>query len=260
MSRRTFRPAARLLAAGALAAGLMAPASANAGVFDSVVGWWPMYEGSGQTVHDLSGHGNTGTLGSTPAADDNDPTWIKGWLFGSALRFDGNDFVHVPSSAALAPQTITVSTWVRASQSPGVYRYVLGKGASGCDSSSYGLFTSYNGGLRFYMYDVTGQARSSGLADPGNLWNGKWHHVAGSWDGVTAKLFVDGKLVPGPSDGTGTIDYNMSTTSDLSFGGFLGTCDLYFTGDVDDVAIFNQALPIDKYWSAISLLFPKPLR
>jgi hypothetical protein len=43
-------------------------------------------------------------------------------------------------------------------------------------------------------------------------------------------------------------------------GGYLGTCDLYYTGDVDDVAIFSQALPIDKSWAPISMLFPKPLR
>ncbi len=52
----------------------------------------------------------------------------------------------------------------------------------------------------------------------------------------------------------------MPTTGDASLGGFLGTCDLYYTGDIDDVAIFSQPLPIDKYWSALSLLFPKPLR
>ena len=68
MRRRTFRPAAaRLFAVGALAAGLAVPATASAGPLDSVQGWWPMYEGSGQTVHDLSGHGNNGTLGSNAA-------------------------------------------------------------------------------------------------------------------------------------------------------------------------------------------------
>jgi hypothetical protein len=261
MNRRSLRPAAvRMLAVGALAVGLAAPATASAGVLDSVAGWWPMYEGSGQTIHDLSGKGNNGTLGSTPGVDANDPSWIKGFLFGSALRFDGGDFVRIPDSPALEPQNITVSAWIRASGSPGTNRYIISKGASNCDAASYGLYTTYSGGLRFYMYDTTGHERYSGLANQDNVYNGKWHHVAGTWDGTTAKLFVDGKLIPGSTDTGGVIDYNMPTTGDGGLGGYLGTCDLYYTGDIDDVAIFSQALPIDRYWSALSLLFPKPLR
>jgi hypothetical protein len=261
LNRPSFRPAAaRMLAAGVLAAGLAVPATASAGVLDSVSGWWPMYEGSGQLVHDLSGKGNHGTLGSTAGVDANDPTWIKGFLFGSALRFDGNDYVRVPDSAALESQQLTVSAWVRSSGSPGTNRYIVGKGATGCDSSSYGLFTAYNGGLHFYVTDTSGTYRWSGPVEPGAIWNGKWHHVAGTFDGATAKLFVDGKLIANPTGGSRPIDYNTPTTGDASFGGFLGTCDLFYTGDIDDVSIFSQALPIDKYWSALSLLFPKPLR
>jgi hypothetical protein len=261
---RTFRPAvARACAAAALAVGLLAaPATSSAGVLDSVAGWWPMYEGGGQVVHDLSGKGNNGQLGSTAGADANDPTWIKGFLFGSALRFDGNDFVRVPDAASLEPQNLTVSTWVRASQTPGTFRYVLGKGASGCDTASYGLYTSYTGGLVFYIQDTTGTVRNSGIIDPGVLWNGKWHHVAGTWDGTTAKLFLDGKLVSGSVD-TGSqllIKYDQTTSGDAGIGNFLGSCDLFFTGDIDDVAIFNTPLPVDRIWSAISLLFPKPAR
>src|SRR3954452_3738736 len=261
MRPRTLRPAVvRLCAVGALAVGLSAPATASAGVFDSVAGWWPMYEGSGQVVHDLSGHGNNGTLGSTPGADANDPTWIRGLMFGSALRFDGNDFVRIPDSPALSPQNLTVSSWVRAAQSPGTNRYIIGKGADTCNAASYGLYTTYSGGLRFYVWN--GREISSGLADPAQVFNGKWHHIAGTWDGSSAKLFIDGKLVPGGStvDNAGPIDYGLPTSGDVGVGDYLGTCDLFYTGDVDDLAIFNQALPVDRIWSAISLLFPKPLR
>jgi hypothetical protein len=259
LNRLSFRPAAaRMLAAGVLAAGLAVPATASAGVLDSVSGWWPMYEGSGQTVRDLSGKGNHGTLGSTPAADANDPTWIKGWLFGSALRFDGNDYVRIPDAPALESQKLTVSAWVRGTGSPGTYRYIVGKGAKGCESSSYGLFTSYNGGMRFYVTDTAGVSRTSGLVWPEVIWNGKWHHIAGTFDGATAKLFFDGKLIPDPVGASQPVDYDMPTTGDASLGGFLGTCDLFYTGDIDDVAIFSQALPVDRYWSALSLLFPKP--
>jgi hypothetical protein len=264
MSRfaRSLRPAAaRLVVAGVLAAAFVAPASASAGVLDSLSGWWPMYEGSGQTVHDLSGRGNHGQLGSTAGADANDPTWIRGgFLLSSALRFDGSDFVRIPDSPALRSQRITVSAWVRASQSPGTYKYVVGKGADNCQSSAYGLYTGFNGGLRFYAYDTNGVTRSSGTVDPSVVWNGKWHHVAGTWDGSTANLYVDGKLMYNAPGTPGDVNYTMPTTGDTGLGGFLGTCDLFYTGDIDDVAVFNQALPVDQIWSKISALFTKPLR
>lgn len=259
--RHRLRPvAARTLAVGVLAAAFVAPASASAGVLDSLEGWWPMFEGSGQKVYDLSGHGLHGQLGSTPGVDANDPTWIRGFLFGSALRFDGNDFVRVPDSPALRSPQVTVSAWVRAGQTPGSYKYIVGKGADNCVSSSYTLNTSYNGGLRFFIWDTEGRQRTSALVDPSVIWNNKWHHVAGSWDGHDARLFVDGKLVPGTPGTDAEIDYALPTTGDTGIGGYLGTCDLYYAGDIDDVAVFDEALPVDQLWSKVSSLFSKPLR
>jgi hypothetical protein len=234
------------------------PASANAGVFDSVAGWWPMYEGSGQVVHDLSGNGNHGILGSTPVADDHDPTWIRSGLFGRALHFDGNDFVRIPDSPKLAPAQITVSTWVRGTGTPGTYRYVVGKGADGCVSSSYALDTSYNGGLEFYTWDGTARHNSALLA-PSEIWDGKWHHVAGTWDGVSARLYLDGvnRGTDGDTPGGPTYDLPVGASG---IGGYLGTCDLYYAGDVDEVSIFSQALAVDKIYAAIKAVFPRPLR
>ena len=72
----TFTPGCRPSSAAALS---VLPATAGADGFP-LVGWWPMNEGSGQVVHDYSGHGNNGTLGDSPGVDDHDPAWIRGRL------------------------------------------------------------------------------------------------------------------------------------------------------------------------------------
>jgi hypothetical protein len=41
-----------------------------------LIGYWPMNEGSGQQMNDLTGNGNTGRLGLDSAEDDADPAWI----------------------------------------------------------------------------------------------------------------------------------------------------------------------------------------
>src|SRR3954447_25455657 len=70
------------------------PATAEA---STLAGYWPMYEGKGQVVHDISGNHNDGRLGSSRSTDGRDADWVNGLLgVGDALRFDGNDYIAIP--------------------------------------------------------------------------------------------------------------------------------------------------------------------
>jgi Concanavalin A-like lectin/glucanases superfamily len=233
---------------------LAAPATASADSFP-LVGWWPLNEGSGQTVRDWSGRGNSGYLGSTTGADANDPSWIKGVFLGSALRFDGeNDFVTIPTASSLEQQRLTVAAWVRANATPGPWRYVVSKGAIECQTASYGLYTGAGGGFAFYVADrpdhyfVTPEA-------PFSVYDGKWHHLAGTFDGKALKLFVDGRLI-GSTAAETAIDYDLPDHS-AQLGNYGGPCtnNLTLAGDVDGVQIWSQALPIDTIWRTLKSLF-----
>jgi Concanavalin A-like lectin/glucanases superfamily len=248
MRVRTRSVAAAIFAAATLAA---LPAAAGADSFP-LVGWWPMNEGSGQVIHDWSGHGNHGTLGSTAAADDNDPSWIPGVFFGSALRFDGNDFVKIPDSSSLEPKTITVSAWFRGTSSPGSFKYIVSKGANACDSGSYGLYTSSNGGMAFYIGDGSQQFVRSPEAPP-TVWDGKWHNAAGTFDGSTVRLFIDGQEVGNGTAASTGIVYGQPVDGGL-IGQYGGTCDLFLVGDVDGVQIWSRPLPIADIWKFFKTL------
>jgi Concanavalin A-like lectin/glucanases superfamily len=229
------------------ACALVAPATASATV-SPLAGWWPMNEGSGQTVRDRSGNGNDGTLGSTAGADDNDPSWISGVFRGSALRFDGNDFVRIPDSAVLASQKLTVSAWVRGSGSPGRFKYVVAKGAGGnCTASSYGLYTGTNEGMVFYVNDGTGDPQGyhfSPAADPSAIWDGQWHNVAGTYNGQTVRLFVDGYEVGTGTSATAPVIYDLPSGDSLLGSYIDSSCSLYLVGDIDGVSVWNRALPV----------------
>jgi Concanavalin A-like lectin/glucanases superfamily len=205
----------------------------------SVVGEWAFDEGDGQVAHDLSGSGLDGGLGIAGGADGADPAWVPG-VAGWALRFDGGDAVVLPDSRTLEPQQVSIEAWVRRQGTPGVYAYVVSKGARACDTSSYGLYTGAGGGLAFYIADG-GAYTVSPAAPPARVWDGAWHHVVGTFDGHSVRFYIDGGPVADGSPTDRTIVYGFQSTAPY-LGTYRGGCELGFTGDIDDVRIWNSAL------------------
>jgi len=231
-------------------AGLLVAAAPAAAWEWPLRAYWPLHEGSGQTIRDISGSGNDGRLGRTTAPDGRDAEWIRG-LFGvgHALRLDGDDYVAVPETASLRPARVTVEAWARASQSPGSYKYVVAKGGDRCESGSFGLYTSNNGGMSFYVYDGRKYWRSP-MAAPG-IWDGRWHHFAGSYDGAAVRLWVDGRQVGAGTPFSGKIEYDLEHRN-LYLGAYRGACDLTFSGDIDELRLWTADLSIGALWPTIS--------
>jgi hypothetical protein len=211
----------------------------------SLSGRWRLDEGAGQRVRDSSGNHNDGMLGSTPGADAADPSWfsVSGRHHSrrSALRFNGANYVTVPGSATLEPARLSVSAVVRASASPGPFRYVVSKGALQCVTASYGLYTGTGGGIVFYVSNGVSVSLSP---DAGaQIWDGGWHRVRGTFDGGVVRLYVDGRQV-----GTGTpsdvvLAYGLPDNDRFYIGDYRGTCTgpLGFVGDIDAVRVGNLA-------------------
>ena len=170
------------------------------------------------------------------------PTGSKG-LFGvgSALRFDGNDYISIPDDKSLHPQRLTVEAWAKRDGSPGQFKYIVSKGGDNCEAASYGLYSSHQ---RRRSPSTSTTARS-GTARPQasqKIWDGQWHHIAGTYDGKKVRLFVDGSEV-----GNGTPSAARSSTSqpigEGAIGAYRGSCKLTLSGTVDEVRIWTVALP-----------------
>ena len=143
-------------------------------------------------------------------------------VVGRAFQFDGECYVRIPNAPSLNSPAITVEAWVKSSgdgtTAQGVYRYLVAKGVHADEAASYGLYTGCTGGLFFYVYDRTLDAAVSKGPGP-EFWDGKWHHVAGTFDGATVRLYVDGKQVGNGAPAAIKIDYNLPDGNDL----FIGT-------------------------------------
>lgn len=198
---------------------------------NNMVAWWP----GDNNANDIKGN-NDGTFNGS---------YIPGKV-SNAFSFSGTgtDFALIPQDASLEPAQITVDAWVKANGSPGNFKYILGKGANGCDSAaSYALYTGANGGLIFYVFDGSTFALSPNAGQFVNIWDNNWHLVAGTYDGNNVSLYVDGNLI-GSTQTSININYSLSNNNDLTIGKFNQACDFNsaFQGGVDEVEIFSRAL------------------
>lgn len=153
--------------------------------------------------------------------------------------------ILVSNAPTLNPLNITVQAWVK-STSPGTYKYVLAKSRVPT-YGSYAFYTGGNGGMTFYVAigsPGNGTLTLSPAANPGQVWDGAWHQVTGTYDGSAVHLYVDGIEVGSGTPAPGTIDY--ATTNILNNGALViandPTLGFAMAGGIDEVKIWDQAL------------------
>ena len=180
----------------------------------------------------------TGTLGDAIAADvslhpaSTAPFDAGVGVTNRALQADSrNIYATVADAPALNPTSaITVEAWVYKDPSAGTWSSVLGKSTSTSWNDGYGLAIFPDGKLHFFVgtYSV-GNAGADIAAST-------WTHVAGTWDGSTVRLYVNGVL----ANETAYAGPPAVTSAPLSIGnGAGGTYN--WRGQIDEVRIWNTA-------------------
>ena len=141
---------------------------------------------------------------------------------------------------------ITIALWVKSSQvNPYANRRIIGR------RDSWGIDVADGSKASFFVDGVSNLTGTSEIND------GKWHHIAVTWDTVSGdrKLYVDGLL--DAEDTAGALeDY------DWGWGHFaigarataFSTADTIYRGYVDDVRIYNSVLS----GSEIMTIVPEP--
>ncbi len=192
---------------------------------DTVVGIWLFDEGNGKEAKDSSGRGHNGKI-------IGDVLWVDG-KFGTALDFPGNltDCVEVGSTPDLQiTDAITLMGWIKTTES--VAADIVGKD-DGSDRN-YNIHVATSGKLFLNGGGRTAMPGTTPINDDA------WHHVAGTWDGDAAIIYVDGEeeassTFPGP---IATSDVPVK----IGLRGNGEGVDRVFRGVIDEVAIFNAAL------------------
>lgn len=203
-------------------------ASFTAGGTPGLAAAYNFDEGSGGTVNDLSGNGNTGTISNA--------TWSTAGKHARALNFNGtNALVTVPDSASLHLATgMTLEAWVNPSSMGGVWRTVVFKERPG--GMLYALYAN-NGAANQPVGQLWLGNTEQTAAGAGSLPINSWTHLAATFDGASLRLYVNGTLVT-TFAASGSL---ASTTNPLRIGGN-SIWGEYFRGLIDDVRIYNRAL------------------
>jgi RHS repeat-associated protein len=182
-------------------------------------------EGGGNTLTDLSGNGHTGTLSGA--------VWTSAGKFGNALAFNGTDSWVTAADSDLLDLTtgMTLMAWVYPTTASGTRDILLKEGPS---VDIYNLYArNWQGRPESNVY-VSGTNRTA-EGDP--LPVNTWTHVAGTYDGATLRLFLNGIEVASTAV-SGPI---ATSTGVLRIGGN-SIWGEFFQGMIDEVRIYSRAL------------------
>jgi hypothetical protein len=204
------------------------------------VSYWRFGEPSGPSVADVQG-AHSGTYVGGPS------TGLPGALAGdsdTAVRFNGSgDYVSVPYAASLNPARFTLEAWAYPTGGQGAYRGVVSAWKEITPSEWQGFAIEASDG------DVwTGEVGdgTTYIELPGSpVALGTWAHVVLTYDGSSMRLYVDGTEVAG----TTTSRYaGAPSPVDLEIGAEYtnGVPGVFFTGLLDDVAVYDHALSADE--------------
>ena len=153
---------------------------------------------------------------------------------GKAVRLDGDDdYVDVGNIDAFTNQ-ITISAWIKPGGSQVNYAKIVNKKNSAGTNYVYSLQYNTAQKINFNLNDGAISVTSSNTVS-----SYQWYHVIATYDGSTAKIYID-NVVDGTSSGATTIP---ASTYNARIGVASGvTPTNYFNGSIDNVMIYNKAL------------------
>jgi len=198
-----------------------------------LIGWWKLDETSGRDVKDSSGNGNLGKILSGM------PRWqSSGGKIDGALLFDGKgDYVHLANESNFDfTGEVTVAAWIKVNQFDKEWQAIVTKGDSAWRLQRH----QGTGALEFACtgLQVPDGNPYGGLYGNKAVNDGKWHHVAGVYDGEKMYIYIDG-IVDVSQPALGAIATNDQPV-------FIGEnsemTGRFWNGLIDDVRVYNYAL------------------
>lgn len=197
-------------------------------VFCVDVGNTKSYSGTGTSLYDLAKN-NVGELVNSPVynTDGNN----KYFSFNGTTN---SRYIKIPNNTDLDTNTPSVEVWIKtnATSQNGFWF------EKGTVNSQYSLFQesnvitwrTYISGVGFRDIDFVHSLNTS-----------DWFQIVGTYSSGDKKLYINGSSVS-TSTQTGTINTNTGGMSIGVFGGYTGSHNYYYNGNIAIVRVYNKQL------------------
>ncbi len=154
--------------------------------------------------------------------------------YSADLSADGLYLYILDSKTYLPTDAFTYSVFVKVDGwQGGTWDTILSKQSGG--TAGFALRQTSN--LDYTGVDLIGQKNVRDVTDQVNVVDNDWHHLAFTYDGTTAKYYIDGVLRRSLASG-----FTPDTTSFLVLGAQDTVGNYRFGGLVDDLTIYDTAL------------------
>ena len=197
---------------------------------EGLIAWWAFDEDDDAPVAlDYSGSRQGGTLHDARRADGID---------GRALVCEGGCVAAENSARLSATSALTIECWVKTEVAGQDNKWVVNRVLAGGTDTGYRL-----GVLEGKpCFEIPQTSWSHHLVADVALPTGRWVHLAGTFDGTTMRVYVDGEL-RGAMERPGPVKPN---DFHLCLGSYEIGHQAYFTGLLDEVRLYARSLTADE--------------
>jgi hypothetical protein len=220
-----------LICLALISTGLIATTSYAEFSEEDIAAMWLFDEGEGDVAEDSSPNGND-------AMFNGGPKWTEG-KFGKAISLDGaDDYLSAGDSDSLdvVGEAMTLLGWINADAFPASWNHLIRKTP---ENPRIYILGVHNTALPFTFLKTDAQ-QVADVQGSTSLPTGEWVHLAMTYNGAEVTIYVNGE-VDAISPASGTIE---ASDGELRIG--RGDPAGYFTGTIDEVAIFRVALSPDE--------------
>jgi phosphatidylserine/phosphatidylglycerophosphate/cardiolipin synthase-like enzyme len=167
---------------------------------------------------------------------------VGGYNNSPAFSATGSNLFDIPDSSSLRLQQFTTAAWFNTSSSFSGNAMIVNKGGFGSDSAgqnmNYGIWMDGNEKI------VAGFETSGGadhfLTSSSTYNDDSWHYAVVTYDGSTLRLYIDGTQIASKSTSSAKPDSGGSYP--LRLGANSRGTNNYFTGEIDEVRVWNRAV------------------
>lgn len=208
---------------------------AAGGTGGKIAGWWKL---NGNT-RDASGNNRDGTAQGSSGTTATPTTGANGQPNG-AYMFSSTINQWIQTNYNFPFSRFTVAAWIKpAGASPQSYGGIVSN-TRDCCSTYNGFQLHYTNSSSLVSSRIWWGTTSMSSLSASSVTAGTWRHVALTYDGSVSRLYINGVQVSSANltQNPGASAFNVS----IGKGGW-SSASYSFGGDIDDVRIYDYALP-----------------